>query len=276
MKRFQIVNLAVFFASVMVLCSCGKDNDSPVVTKTRVIAHRGYWDTDGSAQNSIRALEKAAEIKAYGSEFDVHLTSDDVAVVFHDNKIGGLEIQKTPYAQLKDKTLTNGEKLPTLQQYLEKAQQLKDIKLIFELKSHYNAQRDIEAAQASVAMVKKMNLQDRTEYISFSLTAVKEIHRLAPEADVYYLNGDISPKGLKSYGLSGLDYHFGVMQKHPEWFQEAKDLDLKVNVWTVNDVAIMKDMIKMGADFLTTDNPVLALHVADSVVVTQNVLHLQY
>ena len=45
---------------------------------TKVIAHRGYWKTEGSAQNSIRSLERASEIGAYGSEFDVHLTADNV------------------------------------------------------------------------------------------------------------------------------------------------------------------------------------------------------
>ena len=34
---------------------------------TKVIAHRGYWKTEGSAQNSIRSLERASEIGAYGS-----------------------------------------------------------------------------------------------------------------------------------------------------------------------------------------------------------------
>lgn len=55
--------------------------------KTKVIAHRGYWKTEGAAQNSIRSLERANEIKVYGSEFDVHLTADNVPVVYHDRKI---------------------------------------------------------------------------------------------------------------------------------------------------------------------------------------------
>ena len=44
--------------------------------QTQVIAHRGFWKTEGSAQNSITALKKAAEAKVYGSEFDVQLTAD--------------------------------------------------------------------------------------------------------------------------------------------------------------------------------------------------------
>ena len=85
--------------------------------KTKVIAHRGYWKTEGAAQNSIRSLERANEIKVYGSEFDVHLTADNVPVVYHDRKIEGKDIQTASYAELKDLKLSNGETLPTLEQY---------------------------------------------------------------------------------------------------------------------------------------------------------------
>lgn len=223
--------------------------------KTKVIAHRGYWKTEGSAQNSIRALERANEIKVYGSEFDVHLTADNIPVVFHDKSIDGKEIQKTPYAELKDLKLPNGETLPTLEQYLDRAKKLKKIKLIFELKSHATPERDREAAKIAVDMVNSKKLRKRTEYIAFSLEAAKELHRLSPKTPVYYLNGDLSPKQLKELGFAGLDYHYKVMQKHPEWFKEAKGLKLKTNVWTVDDPLVMQEMIEAGVDFLTTDYP---------------------
>ena len=70
--------------------------------QTQVIAHRGFWKTEGSAQNSITALKKAAEAKVYGSEFDVQLTADGIVVVNHDDTINGLTIADTKYAQLKD------------------------------------------------------------------------------------------------------------------------------------------------------------------------------
>ncbi len=223
--------------------------------KTKVIAHRGYWKTEGSAQNSIRSLERANEIKVYGSEFDVHLTADNVPVVFHDSKIQGKHIQTTPYAELKDLKLPNGETLPTLEQYLDRAKKLKKAKLIFELKSHATPERDREAAKIAVDMVNSKKLGKRTEYIAFSLEAAKELHRLSPKTPVYYLNGDLSPKQLKELGFAGLDYNYKVMQKHPEWFKEAKDLKLKINVWTVDDPEVMKEMIESGVDFLTTDYP---------------------
>ena len=52
--------------------------------QTRVIAHRGFWKTQGSAQNSITSLLKADSIGCYGSEFDVWLTKDNGLVVSHE------------------------------------------------------------------------------------------------------------------------------------------------------------------------------------------------
>ncbi len=54
------------------------------VQAQQIIAHRGYWKTDGSAQNSITALMKADSIRVYGSEVDFWISSDGVPVVNHD------------------------------------------------------------------------------------------------------------------------------------------------------------------------------------------------
>ena len=56
--------------------------------------------------------------------------------MYHDRKIEGKDIQAASYAELKDLKLSNGETLPTLEQYLDRAKKLKKTKLIFELKSH--------------------------------------------------------------------------------------------------------------------------------------------
>lgn len=247
MKHFKPILL-------LFLCLC---TVMPLAAKKKaeVIAHRGYWKQEGSAQNSIRALELAKDIGVYGSEFDVHLTSDNVAVVFHDNEIQGKAIQTTPYAELKNLKLANGESLPTLEQYLTRAQTLDGMRLIFELKAHATPERNREAARLAMEWVKRMNLEKRTEYITFSLDAGKEFIRLAPDSEVYYLNGELSPKELKELGFAGLDYHYDVMRKHPEWFDEAHRLGLKVNVWTVDDPAIVREMLAGGADYITTNQP---------------------
>ena len=222
----------------------------------KVIAHRGYWQTYGSAQNSIRSLERAAEAGVYGSEFDVHMTADSILVLNHDDNINQMKIQEVPYSYIKDIKLSNGEKIPTLREFLEVARRIdSDIKLIFELKPHSTPGHNHEAARRSVEMIREKKLVYKTEYITFNLDAGKEFIRLAPENPVFYLNGDLSPKEIKQLGFAGIDYHFDVMRKNPEWFKEAKRLGLGINVWTVNSPDIIKEMAAQGADFITTDIP---------------------
>ena len=152
--------------------------------------------------------------------------------------------------------LSNGENLPSLQKYLEAGKKC-NTKLILELKAHNSKKRETKAVQEILAMVKKMGLEDRMEYITFSLHAMIEDIRLAPAGPpVFYLNGELSPKELKDLGAAGLDYHMGVIKKHPEWIKESHDLGMKVNAWTVNDAKDMKWLISRGIDFITTNEPV--------------------
>ena len=74
MKRILFVMMAV----VCGVCA---------YSQSKVVAHRGYWKTEGSAQNSIRALVKADSIGCWGSEFDVWMTADGKLVVCHDERI---------------------------------------------------------------------------------------------------------------------------------------------------------------------------------------------
>ena len=80
-----------------------------------------------------------------------------------------------------------------------------------------------------------------------------------PECMVQYLNGKIPPKELKEMGIMGLDYHYSNFEQHPEWVKEAHDLGMIVNVWTVNKEDMMKKMIDLNVDYITTDKPEEAL-----------------
>lgn len=102
--------------------------------QTQVIAHRGFWKHDGSAQNSLASLKYAAYAKLYGSEFDVQMTADSVLVIHHDDNISSVRISDTSYSELKNHRLINGESLPTLEDYLIAKKQLPGIVLILEAK----------------------------------------------------------------------------------------------------------------------------------------------
>lgn len=255
--KHRNTNLIVTCALLLItLSSCSESN------VTKVIAHRGYWDCEGSAQNSIYALLKAGEIGVYGSEFDVNITPDSVLVINHDNTFCGYPIQETPYSIIKDSLLINGEKLPLLQTYLEVGKELPGLKMIFELKS--DAESDLEriAIEKSIEMIKGLGVEKQVEFISFSLNACKEYARLMPNNQVAYLGGKYSPAELKEMGITALDYHFSNFQQHPEWVDQAHELGMKVNVWTVNKEEVIKEMLDLGVDYITTDKPELVQKMA--------------
>lgn len=223
--------------------------------QTGVIAHRGYWTAEGSAQNSLTALEKAQELGVYGSEFDILLTADGVPVVNHDDSIQGICIETAAYADLQALKLKNGETLPTLEAYLEAGKKDPDTRLILEIKPHRRVVNEDRAVQAVLYLVDRHGVADQVEYISFSMNICKELIRRAPGAQVSYLRGEVCPADLKVLGFTGLDYHESVFARHPDWIHQARELGLTVNVWTVNDPARMSALMEAGVDFITTDKP---------------------
>ncbi|MCE5178369.1 MAG: glycerophosphodiester phosphodiesterase [Porphyromonadaceae bacterium] len=231
------------------------------LTGQEIIAHRGYWKTDGSAQNSIASLMKADSIGVFGSEVDVWLSSDGFPVINHDADVTlhgeKLVVQDTPLATLRKVKLSNGETLPTMEEYLDAFAQCKHVKLIIEFKVHKSKEREDLLAEKVMGMVRQHNLQEKVEYISFGIHFVQQVRNINPQAPVYYLNGDLSPQVLATMGLSGFDYHYNVLYKHPEWVKKAHELGQKVNVWTVNKPEDIQKIIDLKVDFITTDEPLL-------------------
>ncbi len=241
----------VLLTSTLFLASLG------ALAQTQAIAHRGYWKTNGSAQNSIAALIKADSVGCYGSEFDVWLAADGQLVVNHDPSFQSHSMEKTTSTVLTTLKLDNGERLPTLAKYLQVAKPLKT-RLILELKGHSTPERETKAIEEIIALVKKFGLEDRMEYITFSLHATKEFVRLAPAGTpVFNLDGKLTPRELKEMGCAGPDYHYSVFRKNPEWLKECRELELKTNAWTVNDPKDMQWLIENNIDFITTNEPVM-------------------
>ncbi len=228
--------------------------------ETKVIAHRGFWNTPGSAQNTTTSFAKADSIGCYGSEIDVWLTTDGRLLVNHDRNFRGYEMEFTPSKKLRSLRLENGECMPTLDEYLATVRNHPGTRLVLEMKSLSDYSREDQEAKMIFNKLRKYGLTDRTDIIVFSLNAAMAFKKLYPTGmKIYYLDGDLSPKKLKKLGLAGLDYSVKVMKKHPEWVEEAHKLGLEVNVWTVNTPEDMKYFRDLGVDYITTDHPDKAL-----------------
>jgi len=91
---------------------------------SKPLAHRGLHDvTNGRPENSLEAITAAMD-RGYGIEIDLQLSSDGVAMVFHDYHLGRLTGQEGPLHQhtagelVGVKLSGGGTGIPTLDQVL--------------------------------------------------------------------------------------------------------------------------------------------------------------
>ena len=234
---------------------------SLTATSTRVIAHRGYWQCQGSAQNSIASLYNAQRMGCYGSEFDVWITRDGQTVIHHDPTVDGIRIEDADYAQIEHSKLPNGETLPTLADYLKQGKFDRGTNLILEIKPHTRPADEKRCVDAVLKQVEASGIANRVEFISFSKYACQLLAASGKNLKVAYLNGDLTPQQVNDSHFTGIDYQDMVLLEHPEWVKQAHQLGLIVNVWTVNKPADIDKFVKMKVDFITTNNPVYALSV---------------
>ena len=94
-------------------------------------------------------------------------------MINHNATVAGsdLRIEESAYAQIRDLTLANGEKLPTLDAYLEQGAKDASMKLICEIKTHSSAASNTRAVNAVVAAVKAKSMETRVDYIAFDYEA---------------------------------------------------------------------------------------------------------
>lgn len=227
----------------------------------KVIAHRGAFKKNNLPENSVASLKEAIRLKCYGSEFDVHLTKDNLIVVNHDEDFQGIPIATSTYAELRQKTLHNGEYLPTLEAYLKEGMKQDQTKLILEIKVAANLPRTLALTDAVFGMVQNMQAGAWVEYISFSYEALLRILQHHPAAKTAFLaeiNDELPVETLKKDHIQQADYDFNIYQAG-DWFNRAHSLGMTINAWTVNDKKDMLTLLENKIDFITTNEPELLL-----------------
>lgn len=229
--------------------------------KTAIVAHRGAWKYEeaGFSQNSIASLAYAQKLGLWGSEFDLHLTADGQILVFHDDKIKKVRIDTVDASHWDSYRLPNGEKIPTLDEYLTQGEKSDKTILVCELKKHYYPEKEIELVDKTVAALKAHGLftPSRVIFISFSKRMCDKIAREYPKFVVQYLNGEIPPEQLAQNGINGFDYERKEVYAAPQWIKEAHKLGMSTNSWTINKAEHIRQLIDWGIDAITTNEPLL-------------------
>ncbi|UCE14836.1 MAG: glycerophosphodiester phosphodiesterase [Candidatus Heimdallarchaeota archaeon] len=234
----------------------------------KIIAHRGYL-IKGEPENSIPAFHTAITHGADGLEFDIHLTSDNKFVCFHDDtleKIGRSgQIKDLPQKELASIELADGILIPTLEEILENFGNR--VILNIEVKSQKKGGKEL------VNLIHQYNLNLENLIVSsFHHSPLKDIKTLDPTIPTGLLctfaKGQL--KKAQELKCNALHPFYNSIPKGwikaPYWvvtrilkyyahksFHNAYKSGILVNPWTVNDAKFIKSAINLNVNSIITD-----------------------
>lgn len=229
--------------------------DAEEPRRPAAVAHRGWWLSTAVPENSVAALKAAQDGGCEAAEMDIWITTDGEVYVNHDGTLDGVRIENSTSETVGRLTLTNGEPIPTLDQYLDQHARNTATTLVIEVKTHASRARNDACVDAALAAVDRHGLADHVQYIAFDLENCRRIAKARPGAMVGYLNGDLDPLTLKEMGVMQLDYQTSPFTFHPEWIRTAHANGMLVNMWTLDKDEDIKLAIQLGADYITTNAP---------------------
>ena len=260
MRKLLFLNL-LFFSCLLAFASCRTDDEwdvpvpqvqDPLVAFSDtealpIIAHRGCWSGDSLPQNSLAAFRKALDLNIYGTEFDVRQTKDGKLVINHDATYHGLSISSNTHSYLCQFTLTNGEPIPLLEDFIN-AYLATDTKVLMVVELKSCKVNDV------VNLLERYQVLPHVLFISFSKNYCNQLVKKGYGPITYYLGGNMTPEEVMKAGYAGIDYSHATFVSHPEWIDEAKALGLKVGVWTVNKQSDIQTYLADSV-IVTTDKP---------------------
>ena len=241
-----------------------------------LFAHRGF--SGMYPENSPLAFRMAAEkTNADGIESDVHISKDGQLVIFHDASVertsnGTGFIRDLTYAQLLELDIGAwkspefaGQHIWTLGQLLDFCREARML-LNLELKNYEVFYDGLE--QRVIDEVCARGMQERVFVSSFNHISMQRFKDLCPEIETGLLY-DKPLLDMEHYLLpsnaDNMHPRYMLLQYQPELMDLFHGRGMKVNTWTVNDAADMRDMIHRGVDGIISNYPDLLCRVADQI-----------
>ncbi len=220
------------------------------------IAHRGY--VAKGVENSIEALEGAAEVGADYVEFDIILTKDNKFVVMHDfnlKRLAGINkrVQDMNFDEIVGLQIKQGDytsKIPSLEEFVTKAKEL-NMKLVIELKPH--GAEPSNYIDILINEVKRLKLENY-KFMSLNPKVVEELETKAPNLETGY----VIPLQFGNFHQSNVDFFvIEDFSYRDRLVEQAKKQNKKVFVWTINDSALITKYLQSPANGIITDDPEL-------------------
>ena len=220
------------------------------------IAHRGY--VAKGVENSIEALEGAAEVGVDYVEFDIILTKDNKFVVMHDfnlKRLAGINkrVQDMNFDEVVGLTIKQGDytsKISSLEEFVAKAKEL-NMKLVIELKPH--GREPSNYIDIFINEVKRLKLENY-KFMSIDSKVIEELETKAPNLETGY----VIPLQFGNFHQSNVDFFvIEDFSYRNHLVEQAKKENKQVFVWTINDPALITKYLQSPADGIITDEPEL-------------------
>ena len=254
--------------------------------RPRIFGHRGSAGTH--PENTLASFQAADEAGARYLETDVHITRDGEIVVSHDPDLarccGGTGfIKDVAYADLARLDAgyaftLNGKEFPYRGRGL-RILRLGELLATFRgafFNIDLKPEADARITDAVVKIIDAAKARRRVLLASEHQSRLDEIRALAPgiPTSFGYLEIAAFMQALAAHDDS---YHprADALQIPPEYYSWklatpetlafAHQLGVEVHIWTVNEEASMRALLKIGVDGIMSDFPALALRIAASV-----------
>ena len=220
------------------------------------IAHRGY--VYKGVENSIEALEGAAEVGANYVELDILLTKDNKFVVMHDynlKRLAGVNkrVQDMNYDEVVGLPIKQGDytsKIPSLEEFVNKAKAL-NMKLVIELKPHGGEPSNY--IDILIEEIKRLKLENY-KFMSLNSKVMEELETKAPNLETGY----VIPLQFGNFDQTNVDFFvIEDFSYRDRLVEQARKQNKKVFVWTINDPALITKYLQSSADGIITDEPEL-------------------
>ena len=242
-----------------------------------VVAHRG-----GSAlwpENTLRAFQGATTLGVDVLEMDLHSSSDDVLVVSHDASLdrttnGSGAIREHPLSEIQTLDAgyhwTNdggvsypfrgkGFRVPTLDEVF---QRFPHMKLNIEIK-----QSDPPITGPLCEMIRVYGMEQSVLVASFDSSTMRDFRAACPEVATSATGPEIR-MFLWMHRLQLGNLYRGTAEAFevpprlgdleivvPQFLRQSRGRNIRVYVWTVNEVDEMKRFVELGVDGILTNHP---------------------
>ena len=236
-----------------------------------IAAHRGgakLWP-----ENTLTAFRGAIGLGVDLVELDVHQTRDGEVVVIHDPTLdrtttGHGDVRDFTWAELGAVTIrgTADERLPRLAEVLALLRP-SSVGLLLEIKSAPGGGRYPGVEERVLALLQAAQMTERTRVMAFDWAILERLRALSPTVR---LTGLLAHQGVERLGgvegvasriraLGGNDLGIERTLLSPDAVRAAHQAGLTIGVWTVNDGEGLRRALAGGVDYVTTDQPDLAL-----------------